>query len=215
MPHLATLGPVGLLVVMAVVFAETGLLVGFFLPGDSLLFTAGVLTSTGALGLPFWIVGLGVFIAACAGDQVGYLLGRRAGPRLFNRPDSRFFSHTRADRAQEFFARHGSKTVVIARFVPVVRTFTPVVAGVGRMPYRRFLVYNVAGAFAWGVGVLAAGFFLGGVPFVAAHVELILLSVVAISLVPATVAVIRHRRRVDEPADPTGSRAGAPAQRAA
>jgi len=195
-PHLTGLGPVALLVVMAIVFAETGLLVGFFLPGDSLLFTVGVLTSAGVLGLPFGVVALGVFVAAVVGDQVGYLIGRRGGPRVFNRPGSRLFSQAHADRAQAFFARHGARAVVLARFVPVVRTFTPVVAGVGRMPYRRFLAYNLLGALAWGVGVLTAGYFLGGVPFVAAHVELILLGVVAVSLVPAVVATVRHRRGV-------------------
>jgi membrane-associated protein len=192
-PYLTALGSTGLLVVMVVVFAETGLLVGFFLPGDSLLFTAGVLTSAGALHLPFWLVALGVLIAACAGDQVGYLLGRRLGPRVFNRPDSRLFARANAERAQAFFARHGPKAVVLARFVPVIRTFAPMVAGVGLMPYRRFLVYNVAGALAWGLGLLTAGYFLGGIPFVAAHVELIVLGVVALSLVPAAVVLGRHR----------------------
>ncbi|GAA1807835.1 VTT domain-containing protein [Nocardioides hankookensis] len=193
-PYLTSLGPAALLVVMVIVFAETGLLVGFFLPGDSLLFTVGVLTSAGVLGLPFGLVALGVLVAAFVGDQVGYLIGRRGGPRVFSRQESRFFSQAHADRAQAFFARHGSKAVVLGRFVPVVRTFTPVVAGVGRMPYRRFLVYNLVGALAWGVGVLTAGYFLGGVPFVAAHVEVIVLGVVALSLVPVAIAAVRHRR---------------------
>ncbi|WP_156391259.1 MULTISPECIES: DedA family protein [unclassified Nocardioides] len=194
-PFLTGLGPAALLVVMAIVFAETGLLLGFFLPGDSLLFTVGVLTSAGVLGLPFGVVALGVLVAAFVGDQVGYLIGRRGGPRVFNRPESRLFSQAHADRAQAFFARHGSKAVVLARFVPVVRTFAPVVAGVGRMPYRRFLVYNLIGALTWGVGVLTAGYFLGGVPFVADHVELIVLAVVAVSVVPVVVAGLRHRAR--------------------
>jgi membrane protein DedA with SNARE-associated domain len=193
-PYLTALGPLGLLVVLAIVFAETGLLVGFLLPGDSLLFSAGVLTATGVLGLPFWIVGLGVFVAACLGDQVGYLIGRRLGPRVFNRPDSRLFAQENAQRAQAFFDRHGSKAIVLARFVPVVRTFAPVTAGVGAMPYRRFLVYNVAGALAWAVGILSAGYFLGGVPLVAAHVELIVLAAVAVSLAPALIVVVRHHR---------------------
>jgi membrane-associated protein len=193
-PALGSLGPVGLVLVMAIVFAETGLLVGFFLPGDSLLFTAGVLCSTGALHLPFWMVALGTFLAAYAGDQVGYVLGRRLGPRVFTRSDSRLFTRKNAVRAQAFFGRHGTKAVVLARFVPVVRTFTPVVAGVGRMPYRRFALYNAAGALAWGVCLLSAGYFLGGVPFVAAHVELIVLGFVVLSLIPAAIALLRHRR---------------------
>jgi membrane protein DedA with SNARE-associated domain len=193
-PSLASYGSVGLLVAMAIVFAETGLLVGFFLPGDSLLFTAGVLCSAGAFHLPFWLVALGVFVSAFAGDQVGYLIGRHLGPRVFTRADSGLFARGHAVRAQEFFDHHGPQAVVLARFVPVIRTFTPVVAGVGRMPYRSFFAYNAAGAAAWGVGLLAAGYFLGGIPFVAAHVEVIVLGVVALSLAPAAVAVLRHRR---------------------
>jgi membrane protein DedA with SNARE-associated domain len=140
------------------------------------------------------VVALGTFLAAFAGDQVGYLLGRRLGPRVFSRRESRLFGRENAVRAQAFFGRHGSKAVVLARFVPVVRTFTPVVAGVGRMPYRRFALYNAAGALGWGVGLLSAGYFLGGIPFVAAHVELIVLGAVALSLIPAAIALIRHRR---------------------
>src|SRR5680860_1619926 len=142
-PFLMALGPVALLLMMGVVFAETGLLIGFFLPGDSLLFTAGILTAAGVVHLPFWVMAVGLFAAAAAGDQVGFLLGRRWGPRLFNRPDSRLFSRTHAQRAHHFFTRHGSKTVVLARFLPVVRSFTPVVAGAVRMPYRRFTFYNL------------------------------------------------------------------------
>jgi membrane-associated protein len=193
-PFLMALGPVALLIMMGVVFAETGLLIGFFLPGDSLLFTAGILTAAGVVHLPFWVMAVGLFTAAAAGDQVGFLLGRRWGPRLFNRPDSRFFSRAHAERAHHFFARHGSKAVVLARFVPVVRSFIPVVAGAVRMPYRRFTFYNLAGALLWAVGILTAGYFLGGVPIVAAHVELIAIAMVSLSLVPAGLALVRHRR---------------------
>ena len=188
-------GPIAVLLVMAIVFAETGLLAGFFLPGDSLLFTAGVLIAGGVVHVPLVIMALGVVVAAFAGDQVGYLLGRKAGPRLFSRPDSRFFSRRHADRAQAFFGKHGSKAVVLARFVPVVRTFTPAVAGVGAMPYRRFVAFNALGALAWGVGVLVAGHLLGGVPFVASHVELLSLAVVGLSLVPAAASLVASRRR--------------------
>lgn len=193
-PFLMALGPVALLLMMGVVFAETALLIGFFLPGDSLLFTAGILTAAGVVHLPFWVMAVGLFAAAAAGDQVGFLLGRRWGPRLFNRPDSRFFSRTHAERAHHFFARHGAKAVVLARFVPVVRSFIPVVAGAVRMPYRRFTVYNLGGALLWAVGLLTAGYFLGGVPIVAAHVELIAIAVVAFSLLPAGLALARRRR---------------------
>lgn len=192
-PFLTSLGPAALVVVMAIVFAETGLLVGFFLPGDSLLFTAGLLTASGAISVPVVVMILGAGVAAVAGDQVGYLLGRRYGTRLFERPDSRFFKRAYAERAQRFFDRHGARAVVLARFVPVVRTFTPVVAGIARMPYRRYLAYNVVGGVVWCAALLLAGYFLGGVSFVAAHVELMTLAVVALSLVPAAVAVLRHR----------------------
>ncbi|RYB93685.1 DedA family protein [Nocardioides oleivorans] len=188
-------GPLSLLLVMAIVFAETGLFAGFFLPGDSLLFTAGVLVAGGIVHVPLAVMAAGVVVAAFAGDQVGYLVGRKAGPRIFNRPDSRLFSRKHADRARAFFDRHGSRAVVLARFVPVVRTFTPTVAGVGEMPYRRFVGYNAIGALVWGVGVLAAGYLLGGVPFVAAHVELLSLGIVALSVLPAGASLLAGRRR--------------------
>ena len=202
-PFLLVLGPLALLVAMGIVFAETGLLLGFFLPGDSLLFTLGVLSAGGLLHLPFWLVAVGLLLAAVAGDQVGYLLGRRFGPRVFSRTESRFFSQAHAERAQAFFAKHGPKAVVLARFVPVVRTFTPVVAGVARMPRVRFTVYNVAGAIAWTTGLLTVGFYLGGVPLIAAHVELFAIGMVALSLVPAVAGLIRRRLvrdRVVQPA---------------
>jgi membrane-associated protein len=202
-PLLYVLGPAALLLVMAVVFAETGLLVGFFLPGDSLLFMAGVLVASGVIHVPIWLVALGVFIAAIGGDQFGYLLGRRLGPRVFSRPESRLFSPTHALRASVFFERHGPKAIVLGRFIPVIRTFVPVVAGVGRMPRRTFTIFNVIGALAWAVGIVMTGFYLGGVAFIAAHVELITVGVVALSLLPAAVAMRRHGadrrefRRVD------------------
>jgi membrane protein DedA with SNARE-associated domain len=200
-PFLLMLGPVALLVAMGIVFAETGLLVGFFLPGDSLLFTLGVLAAGGLLHLPLWVVALGVGVAAVVGDQVGYLLGRRFGPHIFSRPRSRWFSRSHAERAQAFFDRHGPKAVVLARFLPVVRTFTPVVAGVARMPRSRFTAYNVVGALAWTLGLLAVGFYLGGIPLIAAHIELFAVGMVALSLVPALVGVLRHRatRRATTP----------------
>lgn len=201
-PLLMALGPAALLLMMGVVFAETGLLIGFFLPGDSLLFTAGILAAAGVIHLPFWVMAVGLFAAAAAGDQVGFLLGRGWGPRLLNRPDSRCFSRAHAARAHQFFARHGSKAVVLARFVPVVRSFVPVVAGAVQMPHRRFTLYNLGGALLWAVGILTAGFFLGGIPIVAAHVELIGMAMVVLSLAPAGLALARRRRnRVPEVRD--------------
>ena len=197
-PLLYSLGPAALLLVMAVTFAESGLLAGFFLPGDSLLFLAGALVASGVIGLPVWVLALGVFVAAAMGDQVGYLIGRRFGPRLFSRPESRLFSRANADRAQHFFDTHGPKAVILARFVPVVRTFVPATAGVGRMDRARFTTYNVIGAAAWSVAIIAAGFFFGGIPFVAHHIELITIGLAATSVVPAAIAVWRDRAARDD-----------------
>lgn len=193
-PLMAVLGPLALLLLMGVLFAETGLLAGFFLPGDSLLFAAGVLVAAGAVHLSLWLVALGASAAAVAGDQVGYLVGRHFGPRVFSR-DSRWLSRNHVVRAEAFFAKHGPKAVVLARFVPVVPTLVPAVAGMGHMPRRRFTAYNVAGGLVWALGVLLAGFFLGGVPFIAAHVELLAIGVVAASLVPTGLALLRRLRR--------------------
>ncbi len=143
--------------------------------------------------LPLWLVAAAAFAAAVAGDQVGYLIGRRWGPRVFNRPDSRLFSREHVGRARVFFDRHGPRAVILARFVPVVRTFTPVVAGVGQMSRRRFSLYNLIGAGAWAVGLLVGGFFLGGIPLIANHIELFAIGMVAASLVPATAAFVRRR----------------------
>lgn len=192
-PLMLTLGPLALLLAMAVIFAETGLLVGFFLPGDSLLFTVGVMAAAGAIPLPFWLIAAGLCAAAVLGDQVGYLIGRRVGPRVFARNNSRFFAASHATRAQGFFAKHGPKAVVLARFVPVVRTFTPVVAGVAEMPRRKFTAYNAVGGLVWVIGFLVVGYFLGGVPIIAAHIELFAIALVALSLIPAAGALVRHR----------------------
>jgi membrane-associated protein len=194
-PLLVSLGPLALLLVMAIVFAESGLLIGFFLPGDSLLFLAGAFVASDVIGLPLWLLVLGVGVAAIAGDQTGYLIGLRLGPRLFSRPDSRLFRRSHAEAASHFFERHGRKVVILARFVPVVRTFVPVVAGIGRMPRGRFSGYNVIGGVAWSTGILAAGYWFGGIAFVAAHIELITIGLAALSVVPAFVAYARQRRR--------------------
>src|SRR5580765_7665455 len=193
-PLLYTLGPFAVLLVMAVVFAETGLLAGFFLPGDSLLFLAGALVASRVIGVPFWVLAAGVFVAAVVGDQVGYLVGRRFGPRVFSRPDSRLFRPEHVLGAQEFFARHGSLAVVLGRFVPVLRTFVPVVAGVGRMPRQTFTVFNLLGALVWAVGITTVGFYFGGIPFVAHHIEAITIAIAGVSVVPAALELLRRRR---------------------
>ena len=183
-------GTVGLFVI---VFAESGILAGFFLPGDSLLFTAGLLASQGALNLPVILVGC--FVAAVTGDQVGFFIGRRAGPALFRRPDSRFFHKKNVDRAQAYFAEHGARTIVLARFVPVVRTFTPVVAGVGQMEYRTFVTYNVVGGLVWAVGVTLLGYVLGeSIPDVDRYLLPVIVATVAMSFVPVLRELLRMRR---------------------
>ncbi|MCW2820498.1 MAG: hypothetical protein JWR64_293 [Marmoricola sp.] len=193
-PLLYALGPLAVLLVMVVVFTETGLLLGFFLPGDSLLFLAGALVASHVIALPFWVLVAGVLLAAVAGDQLGYLVGRHYGPKIFSRPDSRLFRQENAERARAFFAKRGTIAVILGRFVPVVRTFVPVVAGVGRMPHRTFTVLNLLGAVVWAVGIVTVGFFFGGITFVAAHIELITIVIAGVSVVPAAFEVLRRRR---------------------
>ena len=200
---ISTFGLIGLLVI---VFAECGLLIGFFLPGDSLLFTAGLLVADGKIDQPLWLVCVLVCIAAIAGNQVGYLIGRKAGPALFSRPDSRLFKQGYVDKTYAFFDKHGPKAIVLARFVPIVRTFITVIAGVGKMDYRTYTIYSVIGGILWGAGVTSLGYALGGVDFVREHIEVILLAIVGISLVPIGVELLRSRgrrrdTRYDEPAE--------------
>lgn len=202
---ISTFGLIGILVI---VFAESGLLIGFFLPGDSLLFTAGLLVADGRyLAYPLWLVCVLITLAAIAGDQVGYLFGRKVGPKLFRRPDSRLFKQEYVAKGHEFFEKYGPRSIVLARFVPIVRTFTPIVAGVSRMDYRTFVVYNVVGGTLWGTGVTVLGYFLGQIAFVGANIELILVGIVLLSVLPIVVEVLRARRRArrastDQPVAP-------------
>lgn len=189
----------GLLGLFLIVFAESGLLIGFFLPGDSLLFTAGFLASSpssvaDSLHLPLVPVLLGVWVAAVAGDQVGYVFGQRVGPALFKRPDSRFFKQENVDKAQAFFDRYGPKAIVLARFVPIVRTFTPITAGVSKMHYRTFVTFNLIGGTLWAFGVTLLGYFLGQVDVIEQNLELAILTLVAISVTPIAVEIWRARR---------------------
>lgn len=187
---IATFGTIGL---FAIVFAESGLLFGFFLPGDSLLFTAGLLASQGKLNLPVILVGC--FLAAVIGDQVGYAFGRRVGPSLFRRPESRLFKHENIERAQAYFDKYGSKTIVLARFVPVVRTFAPIVAGVGHMRYRTFVTFNVVGGLLWAVGVTVLGYILGEtIPDIDKYLLPAILVIVFVSVLPVVFEVLKARR---------------------
>jgi membrane-associated protein len=173
----------GMIGVLLVVFVESGLLVGFFLPGDSLLFTAGLLSAAGTLP-DLWILLVTIPLAAIAGDQVGYAIGRKAGPAVFRRPDSRLFRQEYVDKAERYFERYGPRTIVLARFVPIVRTFAPVMAGVARMKYATFVKFNIIGGVAWGIGLTLLGYYLGQVEFVAANLEAVLVGIVALSVLP-------------------------------
>lgn len=185
----------GLIGILAVVFAECGLLIGFFLPGDSLLFTAGLLVARGDISQPLWLVIVLICAAAIAGNQVGYLIGRQAGPAVFSRPDSRLFKKEYVDKTYEFFDRYGPRAVVLARFVPIVRTFITVTAGAARMSYRTYTIYSVIGGVLWGAGVTLLGHALGNVAFVADHIELILIGIVLVSVVPIAIELLRKRSR--------------------
>src|SRR5215470_4395154 len=177
----------------AVVFAECGLFT-FFLPGDSLLFTVGLFVGTGGIHQPLWVSCLVLSVAAFAGNVVGYEIGHAVGPRLLARPDSRLIRPENIKRTHEFFERHGARAIVLARFVPIVRTFITVVAGVGGMDRRRFLTYTGVGAVLWACGVTLLGYFLGSVDFVKTHIELILIGIVAVSFIPVLVEYLRSRR---------------------
>ncbi len=185
----------GLIGLGLIVFAETGLLVGFFLPGDSLLFTAGLLCATKVFDQPIWLIVLVTMAAAIVGDQVGYRLGSKVGPALFAKPKSRLFNPEHVLKAQGFFDKYGPKAIVLARFVPIVRTFTPVIAGVGRMKPKLFSTYNIVGGILWGGGVTIAGYLLGKrFPALGKKIELLSLVIIAISVLPIVIEFVKHRR---------------------
>jgi len=202
---IASFGPWALGGVVLVVFIETGLLFPF-LPGDSLLFTAGMLTAREEITVPIWLLCAVLFLAAFAGDQVAYAIGNKAGPRIFNRPDSRFFKQSYIDTTNAYFDKYGGRTIIVARFIPFVRTYAPVAAGVGKMSYRHFVSYNVIGALLWAVGVTLLGYALGNVTFIKENIEVLLVAIVLVSVVPIGIELWRARRaRIRElrGADPT------------
>ncbi|MCF1596829.1 DedA family protein [Streptomyces muensis] len=180
--------------ILLIVFAESGLFA--FLPGDSLLFTAGLFVAEGNyITQPLWLVCTLIVLAAVIGDQVGYMIGKFFGPKLFNRPNSKLFKQENLEKAHEFMEKYGPKAIVLARFVPIVRTFAPIVAGAGRMKYATFLTYNVIGGIAWGTGVTLAGYWLGQIEFIKTNVEAILVLIVFVSLVPIIIEFLRERAK--------------------
>jgi membrane-associated protein len=184
----------GFWIVVAIIFAECGILIGFFLPGDSLLFIAGLLIANGTITVNIWLACAILFIAALVGNITGYWIGYKAGPSLFSKPDSKLFKEEYVERTHQFFNRYGARAIVLARFVPIVRTFITAVAGVGKMDFKRYLVFSAIGAFLWAVGVTVAGYFLGNIEFVKKNIELILILVVFVSVIPLIFEFIRHRR---------------------
>jgi membrane-associated protein len=184
----------GLIGIAVILFAECGLLVGFFLPGDTLLFAAGVLVKKGSFDQPLWVVIAVEAVAAIAGNLVGYEIGRRGGPAVFNKPGSRLFKPEYVDRTQAFFDRYGAPAIVLGRFVPVVRTFITVMAGAGRMRFRTYATYTLLGGLLWTISVTVLGYFLGDVAFIADNIELLLLAGVLVSVVPVGFHLIRHTR---------------------
>jgi membrane-associated protein len=183
----------GLTAMTAIVFAETGLMVGFFLPGDSLLVTAGVFAAAGHLNI--WTLNILLVAAAIIGDTVGYWIGRQAGPALFKRPKSRFFHPEHLRRAHNFYEKHGGKTIILARFMPIVRTFAPVVAGMGRMEYRRFVSFNVFGGLLWVLSMTLIGYYLGQFAWVRRNIEIVILIVIFLSILPGIIAYVRERSK--------------------
>jgi membrane-associated protein len=193
----------GLTAMTAIVFAETGLLIGFFLPGDSLLVTAGVFAAAGKLNA-WHVIGL-LSVAAIVGDTVGYWFGRRVGQALFNRPRSLLFNPAHLRRAHDFYEKHGGKTIIIARFMPIIRTFAPIVAGMGGMNYRRFVSFNVFGGILWVISMIGIGYFLGKIPGVREHIEIVIVIVIFLSILPGIIAGLREfmkKRRAAKPVRP-------------
>jgi membrane-associated protein len=188
------LGPWALAGVCLIIFAECGLLVGFFLPGDSLLFITGLAVVTGLIDTPLWLVCILLVVAAFLGNVCGYYIGRKAGPAIFDKPNSRLFKRENVDRTQAFFDKYGNRAIVLGRFVPIVRTFITVMAGVGRMDAKRFFTFSAIGGIAWAAGVTLLGAALGQIQFVRDNIEMMLILVVLISVLPIVFEVIKARR---------------------
>lgn len=192
--NLDRFGTAAFWIALGIIFAECGLLIGFFLPGDSLLFMVGLFIASGVIDMPIQVACALLSIAAVAGNVTGYWIGHRAGPPLFNRPDSRLFRQEYVDKTHSFFDKYGSRAIVLARFVPIVRTFITAMAGVGRMDLRAYVLYSTIGGVLWATGVTLLGYYLGTIPFVKDHIELILIGIVALSIIPIGFETLRHRR---------------------
>jgi membrane-associated protein len=209
---LTDLGSVAIWGAAAVIFAECGLLLGFFLPGDSLLFTVGLFVGRGNIDFPLWLACVVMSVAAFLGNVIGYEIGRFSGPAIFNRGESRIFKQEYVDKTMDFFEQYGPRAIVMARFVPIVRTFITVTAGVGRMDRRKYLTYSGIGAVLWACGVTILGRILGSVTFIRNHIEGALLLVVLVSVIPMVIEYLRHRRtaqRDDQPPPLSNGRPGA------
>ena len=203
------LAPWVVLLVCGIIFAETGLLIGFFLPGDSMLFTAGLLVATDTIKFNVWLFAILIIVSAILGNQTGYLIGSKAGPAIFNKPDSRLFKRENVDKAHAFFEKHGGKALILARFVPIIRTFVPVIVGVAQMSKRKFFLFNVIGAVLWGGGVTLLGYLLGDrIPWVRDNLDIIFIIIVLLSVIPIGIEVLRgisaKRQAVDYDTDAVG-----------
>lgn len=187
------LGDVAFWVVLGIIFAECGILLGFFLPGDSLLFITGLCISSGIISVNIWIATLLLIIAAIVGNLTGYWIGHKAGPTLFKKEDSKLFRKEYVDKTHAFFEKYGARAIILARFVPIVRTFITAVAGIGRMNFRQYFIYSSIGAFLWAGLITLAGYFLGDIDIIKNNIEKVLILIVAISVIPIVIEYIRHR----------------------
>ena len=199
--NLDRFGTAAFWIAMAIIFAECGLLIGFFLPGDSLLFMVGLFIASGVIDIPIGVACLLLSLAAIAGNLTGYWIGYRAGPPLFSRPDSRLFKKEYVDKTHAFFEKYGARAIVLARFVPIVRTFITAMAGVGRMNVRTYALFSTIGGVLWATGVTLMGYFLGNIPFVKDHIELILIGIVALSVIPIGIEALRGSRSGTTPTE--------------
>ena len=191
---LTSFGDIAFWVVVGIIFAECGLLIGFFLPGDSLLFVTGLFIASGAISINIYLACAILFAAAVIGNVTGYWIGYKAGPALFNKPESRLFKQEYVEHTHRFFNKYGARAIIMARFVPIVRTFITATAGMGRMDFRRYLLFSAIGGFIWAVGITLLGYFLGNIEFVKKNLEFILILVVFVSVVPIVFEYIKHRR---------------------